>query len=92
VAVHKSLAKLVSADGAVIGEGRAYLHLARPASEPQRAHGTLSLDWWDEERPVQDARLELANGPSLALELESDKLSGCIQGRVLRYTAAWPGT
>lgn len=92
MSVHKSAARLRSADGALIGEGRAYLHLARPAGEAQRAQGTLALDWWDDGHSAREARLELADGPTLDLDVQSDKLSGCIQGRVLRYTVAWPGS
>ena len=88
MSVHKSMARLLTSDGSVIGEGRAYVHLPRPASEAQPAQGTLSLDWWNDAAP---ARLALASGPMLELRVESDKLSGCIQGRVLRYTTDWPG-
>ena len=92
MSVHKSAARLLSAEGKLIGEGRAYVHLPRPASEPQRAQGTLALDWWDDRAPSAHAlQLELQDGPTLALEVESDRLSGCINGRVLRYRAAWPG-
>ena len=89
--VKKSLARLLTAEGAPIGEGRAYLHLRLPDTQPQTATGTLSLDWWDDTLSTQDARLELADGPTLGLSLESDKLSACIDGRVLRYTTEWPG-
>jgi hypothetical protein len=88
MSVHKSGARLFASDGSVIGEGRAYVHLPRPASEAQVAQGTLSLDWWNDGTP---AFLELANGPRLPLTVQTDKLSGCIQGRVLRYTTEWPG-
>lgn len=89
--VRKGLARLLGADGALIGEGRAYLHLRLPDAEPQPAQGTLSLDWWDEESSPEHAHLELLDGPTLSLTLESDKLSGCINGRILRYKTAWPG-
>ena len=88
MAVKKSLARLLGADGAPIGEGRAYLHLRLPEAQPQTATGTLSLDWWTDAPPTH---LELADGPRLPLALESDKLSACIDGRVLRYTTQWPG-
>jgi hypothetical protein len=88
VSVHKSAARLLADDDSVIGEGRAYVHLPRPAAEPQAAQGTLSLDWWNDGSP---SRLELSDGPTLRLRVETDKLSGCIQGRVLRYTTHWPG-
>jgi hypothetical protein len=91
MAVKKSLARLLTADGAAIGEGRAYLHLRLPEAEPQTATGTLSLDWWDDALSTHQARLELADGPTLPLSLESDKLSACIDGRVLRYRTEWPG-
>jgi hypothetical protein len=91
MSVHKSAARLVGADGALIGAGRAYVHLRGPAGERQRVQGTVALDWWDDGPAVQAARLELEDGPSLQLELERDTLSGCINGRVLRYTAEWPG-
>jgi hypothetical protein len=88
MAVKKSLARLLAADGAAIGEGRAYLHLRLPEAQAQTATGTLSLDWWTDAQP---AHLELSDGPTLALTLQSDKLSACIDGRVLRYTVEWPG-
>jgi hypothetical protein len=91
VAVHKSLARLVSADGAVIGEGRAYIHLREPAVKAQAAQGTLSLDWWDDSVAALGAHLELDGGPRLELQVQSDKLSECVVGRILRYSAAWPG-
>jgi len=91
MSVHKSAARLLSAEGTLIGAGRAYVHLRGPAAERQRVQGTLALDWWDDGPSVEAARLELDGGPSLRLELASDKLSGCINGRVLRYTADWPG-
>jgi hypothetical protein len=88
VAVKKALARLLTADGMAIGEGRAYLHLRLPEAQAQPATGTLSLDWWTDAQPTH---LELSDGPTLALTLESDKLSACIQNRVLRYTVEWPG-
>jgi hypothetical protein len=91
VAVHKSAARLLAADGSLIGEGRAFLHLRLPAAQPQRAQGTLSLDWWDEAVQAAGARLELVDGPSVALDVEADRLSECVVGRILRYSADWPG-
>jgi hypothetical protein len=89
MAVKKSLARLLTADGSAIGEGRAYVHLRLPEAQPQPATGTLSLDWWtDEGQPTQ---LQLEDGITLSLTLESDKLSACINNRVLRYTTQWPG-
>src|ERR1043166_9636697 len=79
VSVRKGLARLVSADGLLIGEGRAYLHLRQPDTLSQSAQGTLSMDWWDDALSTSDARLELVDGPSLALRLESDPLSGCLE-------------
>jgi hypothetical protein len=90
--VRKTPARLLDADGTLIGEGRAYVHLRLPDAEPQTAQGTLSLDWWNEVSSGEHARLELVDGPILSLTLESDKLSGCINGRILRYTTTWPGT
>jgi len=91
MSVHKGLARLVSDAGGVIGEGRAYLHLRLADTERQQVQGTLALDWWDADWTGQHARLELIDGPTLALQLESDKFSACINGRVLRYQALWPG-
>ncbi|HEX8966604.1 MAG TPA: hypothetical protein VF937_01905 [Chloroflexota bacterium] len=91
MSVRKATARLLSGEGAVIGEGRAYLHLRRPEAEAQPAQGTVSLDWWDTDSTAQDARLELDGGPTLTLSLESDKISGCVSGRVLRYSTTWPG-
>jgi hypothetical protein len=89
--VRKTLARLLDADGALIGEGRAYLHLRLADAEPQTAGGTLALDWWTEVSS-EGARLELVDGPTLSLTLESDTLGGCINGRILRYKTRWPGT
>lgn len=91
VSVHKGLGRLVSVDGVCIGEGRAYLHLRMPETQRQLVQGTLSLDWWDNDWQGRDARLELVDGPVLALELQTDKISACINGRVLRYQSVWPG-
>ena len=91
MSVHKALARLVSDDGALIGEGRAYLHLRLSETENQRVQGTLSLDCLDADWMGQSARLELVDGPTLILHLQSDKISACINGRVLRYEALWPG-
>ena len=91
MAVFKSAARLVGADGSLIGEGRAYLHLRQPATEAQATQGTLSLDWWTDDGATRDAHLELTDGPRLALNVQSDKLSECIEGRILRYSAEWPG-
>jgi hypothetical protein len=91
VAVNKSHARLVAKDGTLLGEGRAYLHLRLPRQEPQKATGTLSLDWWDDTQPATGATLELSEGPHLSLTVEADRLSECVVGRILRYTADWPG-
>ena len=91
MSVRKGLARLVSVDGASIGEGRAYVHLRLPETQRQQAQGTLSLDWWDDDWHGEHARLELVDGPSLVLELQSDRISACINGRVLRYQTEWPG-
>jgi hypothetical protein len=90
--VHKATARLLAVDGEVIGEGRAYLHLRVSEALPQEVQGTLSLDWWSPEWSGPDAQLELSDGPTLVLRLQSDKISACIDGRVLRYRATWPGT
>lgn len=90
VSVRKGQARLLAADGRPIGEGRAYLHLRQPEFEPQPVQGTLSLDWWDDALSTRDAQLELIDGPTLALKLASDRLSGCMDGRIIRYTADWP--
>ena len=90
--VRKTQARLVDADGTLIGEGRAYVHLRLPDEEPQTAQGTLSLDWWNDVSSGGHPRLELVDGPTLSMTLESDKLSSCISGRILRYTIRWPGT
>jgi hypothetical protein len=89
--VHKTTARLLAADGALIGEGRAYLHLRQPAAEAQPAQGTLSLDWWDDALSTENASLALADGPTLSLSLQTDHLSGCLDGRILRYATTWPG-
>jgi hypothetical protein len=92
MSVRKAQAQLLTADGQLIGEGRAYLHLRQPDTEQQPAQGTLSLDWWkDMNDETGDPRLELLGGPTLTLRLESDRLSHCIAGRILRYQTIWPG-
>lgn len=91
MAVKKSAARLLGPQEALIGEGRAYVHLREPLDRPQRAQGTLSLEWWDD-GAGRPASLDLADGPTLAIEVESDRLSGCLTGRILRYRATWPGT
>jgi hypothetical protein len=82
---------LLAADGALIGEGRAYVHLRLPADQAQRAQGTLSLDWWDATVGTLGARLDLSDGPHLTLDVQADKLSECVVGRILRYSTDWPG-
>jgi hypothetical protein len=94
MSVRKSQARLLTAGGQLIGEGRAYLHLRQPDTEPQPAQGTLSLDWWNDVSDTEgqgNPRLELHEGPLLTLQLESDRLSSCIAGRILRYQTEWPG-
>ena len=94
MAVFKGTGRLLDGHGAAIGAGRAYIHLRQPAELAQRAQGTLSLDWWNTDVGVvtEGVRLDLDNGPGLSLEVESDKLSECIAGRVLRYSTNWPGS
>jgi hypothetical protein len=91
VTVRKGLARLLAADGTVLGEGRAYVHLRLADAEAQAAQGTLSLDWWNDEPSADGAFLELIDGPTLLLSLESDRLSSCMVGRILRYHVDWPG-
>lgn len=92
MAVFKATAQLLSADGELIGEGRAYVHLRRPTAEQQPVQGTLSLDWWNETATTAEgAQLQLDDGPRLRLAVQADKLSECVAGRILRYSADWPG-
>ena len=91
MSVFKAPARLLSADDTLIGEGRAYIHLRAPATHPQDVQGTVSLDWWDD-AAAAPALLALASGPVLSLAVESDHLSGCVVGRILRYRTHWPGT
>jgi hypothetical protein len=90
MSVRKAPARLRAGDGSVVGEGRAYVHLREPETLPQPAQGTLSLDWWDESAPAP-VEVELADGPVLAITVESDRLAGCMLGRILRYQLVWPG-
>jgi hypothetical protein len=92
VAVFKAAGRLIDAHGTLIGEGRAYVHLRQPSEHAQRAQGTLSLDWWNDTDATEGVRLDLSDGPSLSLQVESDKLSECVAGRILRYSANWPGS
>jgi hypothetical protein len=94
VAVFKATGRLLDASGTPIGEGRAYIHLRQPADQAQRAQGTLSLDWWNTDDGVatEGVRLDLNDGPGLTLDVESDKLSECVAGRILRYSTNWPGS
>ena len=89
--VKKSSARLLAAGGALIGEGRAFIHLRQSMDLPQAAQGTLSLDWWDESSSTADALLELTDGPRLEPRLDSDRLSSCMVGRILRFQVDWPG-
>lgn len=89
--VHKDHGRLLAAGGELIGEGRAFIHLRLSPTEPQAATGTLSLDWWDEAQNSAEPRLQLAAGPLLVLRLQSDRLSSCMVGRILRYEVDWPG-
>jgi hypothetical protein len=91
VTVNKSLARLLGADGTPIGEGRSFIHLRLATDLPQAAQGTLSLDWWDEAGSTDQAQLELVDGPRLQPRLESDRLSSCMVGRILRFKVDWPG-
>jgi hypothetical protein len=90
--VVKDRGRLLSIDGKLIGEGNAYVHVRQPLIDRQPVQGTLSLDWWDDAWSGPRARLELADGPTLAVDLDSDKISACVNGRILRYQATWPGT
>ncbi len=90
MSVHKAAARLEAADGTVIGEGRAYVHLRQPGALAQKAQGTVSLDWWEDAAPAP-ARLVLDPGPTVQIEVDSDRLSGCMVGRILRYRTDWPG-
>jgi len=88
--VHKAQGRLRAGDGSIIGEGRAYVHLRQPATQRQPAQGTLSLDWWDESAPAP-VEVELADGPTLVITVQSDRLTGCMVGRIVRYRTIWPG-
>jgi hypothetical protein len=33
----------------------------------------------------------LADGPTMAITVASDRLTGCMVGRILRYRTLWPG-
>jgi hypothetical protein len=90
VAVVKSAGRLEAADGTLIGEGRAYVHVRQGADVAQPAEGTFSLDWWENDAPAP-ARLVLESGPTLEITVASDKLAACMVGRILRYQTAWPG-
>ena len=90
MSVRKAAAELRASDGSLIGEGRAFLHLRLPEAQPQPIQGTLSLDWWDD-AALAPATLVLADGPELTIDVDSDRLSGCVVGRILRYRTQWPG-
>jgi hypothetical protein len=88
--VLKAGARLLGADGATLGEGRAYVHLRAERDVRQACQGTLSLDWWEPTGPAP-ATLVLENGPTLSIVVDSDRLSGCVVGRILRYQTTCPG-
>ena len=88
--VVKQAAQLKSESGALMGEGRAYVHVRGSLADAQPAVGTLSLDWWDDEQGTPSV-MALEDGLSLPIEISSDRLSACIVGRILRYKTNWPG-
>ena len=88
--VVKSTARLLLADDRVVGEGRAYVHLRESRTSAQACQGTLALEWWDDTATAPVAVL-LDNGTRVPISVHSDRLSGCLAGRILRYQARWPG-
>src|ERR671932_1042985 len=90
MAVLKTLARLRADDDALLGEGRAYIHLRLPPNQPQAVQGTLSLDWWDDFAGTP-ARLEVVDGPTLPIQVDADRLSECMLGRILRYRTQLSG-
>jgi hypothetical protein len=88
--VLKSTARLLGAHDTVVGEGRAYVHLREERTAAQACQGTLALEWWDE-AAAAPAALLLDDGTRVPITVQSDRLSGCLAGRILRYQARWPG-
>jgi hypothetical protein len=80
----------MASDGSLLGEGRAYIHLRTAQAISQPCQGTLSLEWWEPEGAAP-AALALENGLTVPITVASDRLSGCVVGRILRYQATWPG-
>jgi hypothetical protein len=89
VAVFKSSVEVHDAGDRSIGAGMTYVHLRQPGETAQRVTGTVSLKRWE---PAGDppARLALADGRALAIEVSREVLSECSQNHILRYQANWP--
>ncbi len=89
MAVFKSAADLLGAEGQSLGAGMVYIHLPRGLERAQDAGGTMSLKSWS---PTESppASLRLVDGRRLPIRVSRDALSECSRNRVLRFQAHWP--
>jgi hypothetical protein len=89
VAIFKSAVQVQDAQARPIGAGMAYLHLRLGTDAEQQATGTVSLrEWTPEGQPP--ARLLLADGRLLPIEVSRSVLSDCSSNHILRFQASWP--
>lgn len=72
-----------------IGEGMAYIHVARGEATRQDATGTVSLRRWE---PADNApaHLTLEDGRRLTISVSREVLSECSRNHILRFRASWP--
>jgi hypothetical protein len=89
VAVFKSSVEVHDADDRSIGSGMTYIHLRLGPDAEQQATGTVSLKRW-EPADAAPARLALADGRLLAIDVGRDVLSECSRNHILRFQATWP--
>jgi hypothetical protein len=89
VAVFKSSVEVHDTGDRSIGAGMTYVHLRLPTETEQRVTGTVSLKRW-EPAGEPPARLALADGRALPIEVSREVLSECSQNHILRYQANWP--
>src|SRR4051812_6159876 len=89
MAVFKSSVDVQDANNCSIGTGMTYVHLRLASDVEQRATGTVSLRRW-EPTDLAPARLQLADGRRLPIEVSRETLSECSRNHILRFQAQWP--